>query len=68
MAQPSQGSVVLRLEVTASGIEIFAVEGAAAHECLFREVVPTLVRDGKNPGRARRQGVDAALLGRVPDG
>jgi hypothetical protein len=56
------------MEVTASGIEILAVEGAAAHERLFREVVPTLVRDGKNPGRARRRGVDAALLGKVPDG
>jgi len=56
------------MELTASGIEILTVEGAAARECLFREVVPTLVRDGKNPGRARRRGVDAALLGRVPDG
>jgi hypothetical protein len=43
------------MEVTASGIEVLAVEGTAAHECLFREVVPTLVRDGKNPGRARRR-------------
>lgn len=51
-----------RMEATASGIEALAAEGAAVHERLVREGVPTLVRDDKmwverNAGR-----LEAALI------
>ncbi len=62
------GLVARRMEATASGIEVLAAGGAAAHERLVREGVPTLVREDKawverNAGR-----LDAALLGGLSGG
>jgi hypothetical protein len=60
--------VVLRMEVTASGIEVLAVEGAAAHEPLPRRRPDTRARRLRIRVERNAGGLDAVLLGRVPDG
>jgi len=56
------GLVACRMEATASGIEVLAARGVAAHERLVREGVPTLVREDKAWVERNASGLDAALL------
>jgi hypothetical protein len=57
------GLVARRMEATASGIEFLAAQGAAAHERLVSEGVPTFVRDDRIWVERNAGGLDAALLG-----
>ena len=57
------GLVTRRMEVTASDIEFLAAGGAAAHERLVSEGVPTLARDDRIWVESNAGGLHAALVG-----